>query len=197
MASEERFRRTYRTANTSQTLLQTFFPTQSFNHPSYDPSRGRRTSERNRKPVQQPHRSLRSNRCRSRCRSTCCGGRGCGVCSAGSRGNRGPGSDGSTCCRSRCRKPGRNRTTVRRRRSEQRRTSERHRSEQHKPERHSRRSVRQPHRSLRSRSERRSSRCGPTCDQAEQPLPRSSSRQTSTRPQPKKERTSWGGLQFL
>jgi hypothetical protein len=184
--------RTYRTTNTSQTI---------FNRPklrpsSDDPLRGRQPTERNRSPDRQCRRPVRRNRCRSRYRSTCCDGRGCGGGSGGSRGNREPGSDGSTWCRSRCRKPERNRTTVQRRTTAQQHRSGRRRSERHKPEqRH--RSAQQPHRSLRSTSERRSNRCGPTCDQAEQPLPRSSSRQTSRRPQPKRERTSWGGLQFL
>lgn len=153
--------------------LQTFFKPShtdpSFDHPSGDPSRGRRPSERNRKPVRQRHRSLRSKPGRrSRYRSTCCDGRGCGYGCGGKRGNHGPASDGST-SRSCCRTTERNRTTVQRRTTVRRRRSERHRSGPHKPERRNHRSAQQPHRSLRSRSERRSSRCGPTCGQAKQP----------------------------
>lgn len=159
------FKRTFQAASRTlpSDLLKPSSNRPKLIRPSGDSLRSRRTSERNRKPVRQPHRSLRSNRCRSRYRSTCCDGRGCGSGSGGSRGNRGPGSDGSTWCRSRCR----NRTTVRRRTTAQRHRSGRRRSERHRPgQRH--RSAQQPHRSLRSRSVGSSCR-GPTCDQAEQP----------------------------
>lgn len=141
-----------------------------------------RTSERNRKPVRQRRRSLRSNRYRS----TCCDGRGCGSCSAGSRGNRGPASDGST-CRSRCRKPERNRTRVRRRTTVRKR-------ERHKPERHKRRSVRRRRRSLHSTWGR--SNCRPSCDQANR-LGRSNHRRKWRRRPKRTNTTSWGGLLFL
>lgn len=136
-----------------------------------------RTSERNRKPVRQRRRSLRS----SRHRSTCCDGRGYGACSAGRRGNRGPASDGST-FRSRYRKPERNRTRVRRR------------TTVHKRERHKRRSVRQRRRSLHSTWGR--SNCRPSCDQANR-LGRSNHRRRWRQRPKRTNTTSWGGLLFL
>ena len=141
-----------------------------------------RTSGRNRKPVRQRRRSLRS----SRHRSTCCDGRGYGACSAGRRGNRGPASDGST-FRSRYRKPERNRTRVRRRTTV-------HKRERHRPARHKRRSVRRRRRSLHSTWGR--SNCRPSCDQANR-LGRSNHRRRWRRRPKRTNTTSWGGLLFL
>lgn len=158
--------------------------TRTTNSDSNQTSDRTQTSERNRKPVRQRRTWLRSNRYRSRCRSTCCGGRGCGYGSAGRRGNRGPASDGSRFGRSRCCKPGRNRTRVQRRRSAR-----------HKPERHSR-SARQRRTWLHSTWARSSCR-GPSCDRASRTLWRRKQRTASRGPRKNKRTTSWGGLLFL